>query len=342
MQFIHALLNWYSQNKRDLPWRLEEPTPYHVWVSEIILQQTRVVQGLDYYLRFTETFPTVQNLANADEQEVLNLWKGLGYYSRARNLHKAAKLICSEYGGELPYGFENLKKLSGVGPYTAAAIASISFNEPVPAIDGNAYRVYARYLGICDDIAESKTFKTFFNIGLEMISKDNPGDFNQAIMELGATVCLPQNPTCMFCPVQENCYAFNKGKIEELPVKTKKVKVKNEHIEYVYIHCGDQFLLNYRNQKGIWQNMYDFPQKKDLKKFINQDLNPNYSTIHILTHKKLNIDFVTLRVAEEQFNKIKKEFDLKIADSTIIDEFPTPKPITDFLTKKQLYNGNEL
>ena len=332
MYFINSILDWYHQNKRDLPWRVEA-TPYHVWISEIILQQTRVNQGLDYYLRFIAAFPTVKDLANAEEQEVLNLWKGLGYYSRARNIHKAAKSIMAEYNGELPFGYEDLKKLSGIGPYTAAAIASIAFNEPVPAIDGNAYRVYSRYLGIYDDIAMSKTFKVFFEAGLEMISKESPGDFNQAIMELGATACLPQNPLCMFCPVQENCYAFNNGKIELLPVKTKKVKVKNEHIEYVYIYCGNQFLLNYRETKGIWQNMYDFLQKKEITNFIKEELNPNYSVNHILTHKRLNIDFITLKVGKEEFNKIKKEFNLKVANSTIIDEFPTPKPITDFINK---------
>ena len=157
--------------------------------------------------------------------------------------------------------------------------------------------------------------------------------WDEAIMELGATACLPQNPLCMFCPVQENCYAFNNGKIELLPVKTKKVKVKNEHIEYVYIYCGNQFLLNYRETKGIWQNMYDFLQKKEITNFIKEELNPNYSVNHILTHKRLNIDFITLKVDKEEFNKIKKEFNLKVANSTIIDEFPTPKPITDFINK---------
>ncbi|MRI63703.1 A/G-specific adenine glycosylase [Ornithobacterium rhinotracheale] len=331
MNFAQALLLWYDQNKRELPWR-DAPSPYHIWISEIILQQTRVNQGMDYYLRFVERFPTPTALAHADEQEVLNLWKGLGYYSRARNIHKAAKMIVSEFGGELPSDFQTLQKLPGIGKYTAAAIASIAFGEPVAAIDGNAFRVYSRFLGMYDDIAEGKSFAKFFEAGQNLICHKRPGDFNQAVMELGATMCFPQNPTCMFCPVQDACYAFNHGKIGELPVKTKKVKIKEEKIEYLYVFSDEFVLMHHRNKQGIWKNMYDFPTKELMGTAINlKNLVPQESVLHILTHKRLNIDFFKLKLNDTELKNLSEEFSLSLVPKEQTKDLPTPKPITDFL-----------
>lgn len=333
MNFAQALLMWYDQNKRALPWR-DAPSPYHIWISEIILQQTRVSQGTDYYLRFIAQFPSPEALAKAEEQEVLNLWKGLGYYSRARNIHKAAKIIVTEYGGKLPSNFQSLQKLPGIGKYTAAAIASIAFGEPVAAIDGNAFRVYSRFLGMYEDIAEGKNFAKFFEAGQNLISQQRPGDFNQAIMELGATCCLPQKPTCLFCPVQEACYALNHGKIDTLPVKTKKVKVKEENIDYLYLHSQNFVLMRHRNKQGIWKNMYDFPTRDLIQQHLNiEQLPPADSLLHILTHKRLNINFFPLQLNDTELKHLSQSLALALIPKEQTKNLPTPKPITDFLKK---------
>src|SRR5690606_29978884 len=207
MTFNSLILIWSDKNKRNLPWR-NTRDPYQIWLSEIILQQTRVIQGTNYFLAFTEKFPRIENLANAQEQEILRLWQGLGYYSRARNLHFTAKHIVKELNGKFPDSFQELLKLKGVGEYTAAAIASIAFNETVPAVDGNVFRVFSRYFNIHRDISLPKTRKYFFELGKETIDQNRPGDFNQAVMELGATVCTPKNPKCEICPVNESCEAL--------------------------------------------------------------------------------------------------------------------------------------
>ena len=213
MQFSNSLTAWYLQNKRDLPWR-NTTDPYKIWLSEIMLQQTRVAQGLPYFLRFIESFPTVFDLANASEEEVLKLWQGLGYYSRARNLHATAKIIANDYGGDFPNNFKELLKLKGVGDYTAAAIASFSFNEVIPVVDGNVYRVLARYFDIETNIALPKAKKEFFELASELISKENPALFNQAIMEFGALQCVPQNPDCSKCVLNSSCLGLQKKKVE--------------------------------------------------------------------------------------------------------------------------------
>ena len=223
--FVNQLIRWYSHQKRDLPWRRTN-NPYKIWLSEIILQQTRVNQGMPYYLNFVDKYPTVNDLAAAQEQEVLRLWQGLGYYSRARNLHSCAKMVVGEYDGQFPNKFEELLKLKGIGRYTAAAIASMAFNQVNAVVDGNVYRVLSRVFGLYDDIAETKSAKVFEKLANELIPKDQPGEFNQAIMDFGAIQCTPKSPACAICPLSDSCYAFNKGETEQLPVKTKKVKVK--------------------------------------------------------------------------------------------------------------------
>ena len=225
MNFSEILTDWYLENKRDLPWR-KTTNPYYIWLSEIMLQQTRVAQGLPYYEAFTKVFPTVFDLANASEEQVLKLWQGLGYYSRARNLHATAKHIANDLDGIFPSDYKNLLKLKGVGEYTAAAIASFSYNEVVPVVDGNVFRVLSRYYNVETNIASAKAKKEFTLLAQEVISKDNPALFNQTIMEFGALQCVPKNPNCTICPLNTSCAALWLKKVSELPVKIKKLKVK--------------------------------------------------------------------------------------------------------------------
>jgi len=228
MIFYKTLTHWYLQNKRNLPWR-NSNSPYHIWLSEIILQQTRVSQGTPYYLAFVKTFPTVFDLANATEQEVLKLWQGLGYYSRARNLHKTAQFIANELNGVFPQNYLGLLNLKGVGDYTAAAIASFAYNERVPVVDGNVFRVLARYIGVEEDIANHRTRKTFQALALDLMQAAEPNLFNQAIMEFGALQCVPKNPNCTICPFNGSCYALQKNKVAILPIKSKKAKPIVKH-----------------------------------------------------------------------------------------------------------------
>lgn len=334
MSFNRMILDWYAKHKRALPWR-ENIQAYSVWLSEVILQQTRVNQGVAYYSRFIESYPDIQDLAAAEEQEVLNLWQGLGYYSRARNLHKTAKIIANQYGGEFPQHFTALKKLPGIGNYTAAAIASICFGQRVPAIDGNAYRVYARVFGLQKDISDSNAWKFYFEFAQQIMPQQQAGDYNQAIMELGATVCLPQSPLCMFCPVQQDCVAFVTGKIELLPIKTRKVKVQKRYIHYYFIHYNHHFLVEKREAKDVWQHMYDFPKEEiegtetQIQKFNAFNPQFEYKIKHILTHRQLYISFYSIQLNQTNFDKISQEY--KILTQKDIDDFPFPKPIADFL-----------
>ncbi|GAA3633495.1 A/G-specific adenine glycosylase [Flavivirga jejuensis] len=259
MVFSKILIRWYSNNKRLLPWR-ETKAPYHIWLSEIILQQTQVKQGRPYYMSFIEKFPSVFDLAKADESDVLKLWQGLGYYSRARNLHATAKHIVNELKGEFPSNYKDLLKLKGVGDYTASAIASICFNEVTAVVDGNVYRVLSRYFGIDTPINSSKGAKEFKALAQELIDKKNPAEFNQAIMEFGAIHCTPQNPDCNMCPFNKGCIAFNKKRINELPVKIKSAKAKKKYFNFlVFISDDGKTVLEKREGKGIWQNLYQFP-----------------------------------------------------------------------------------
>ena len=259
MSFSKILISWYSVNKRNLPWR-ETQNPYYIWLSEIILQQTQVKQGLPYYLTFIEHFPTVYDLANANEELVLKLWQGLGYYSRARNLHFAAQYIVKECNGVFPNTYKTLLKLKGVGDYTASAIASICFNEATAVVDGNVYRVLARYFGIETPINTTEGIKQFKALAQELIDKKDPATFNQAIMEFGAMQCRPKTPDCLFCPLQAACIAYNKGNIGNLPVKLKKVKVKQRYFNFlVFQFKNETTLLEKREGKGIWKNLYQFP-----------------------------------------------------------------------------------
>ncbi|WP_298140956.1 A/G-specific adenine glycosylase [Flavobacterium sp.] len=342
MEFSNSLLHWYLQNKRDLPWR-NTKHPYPIWLSEIMLQQTRVAQGLPYFLSFMDAFPTVFDLAKADEEQVLKLWQGLGYYSRARNMHKTAQIIAFELNGNFPNNYNDLLKLKGIGEYTAAAIASFAFNEVVPVVDGNVYRVLARYFNVETDIASSSTRKEFTALANELIPKDNPALFNQAIMEFGALQCVPKNPNCEICIFNSSCAALQKKKVAELPVKLKKTKVSNKYFNYlVFLDDSNTTLINKRSEKGIWQNLYEFPviETENEMDFdaLSSLVHQNYShleieriliyndnqIIHKLSHQKLHINFYKVEVSKKLNNGI----DLKS-----LRNFPFPIVIYNFIEK---------
>lgn len=249
---------WYETNKRILPWR-ETKDPYKIWISEIVLQQTRVNQGLEYYLRFTECFPDVKSLAEADEQEVLKYWQGLGYYSRARNLHKAAKKIVSDFDGKFPKTHKEIISLPGIGEYTAAAITSFAYNQPYAAVDGNIYRVLSRITANDTPIDSTTGKKVFAEIAQNLLDKDQPGLHNQAIMEFGAIYCTPANPDCENCPLLDFCEAKKLNLVQQLPVKQGKTKVTNRYFNYFYIQNGTFTYLQKRTKKDIWKNLYEFP-----------------------------------------------------------------------------------
>lgn len=259
MDFSKTLLNWYLQHGRDLPWRRTHD-PYLIWLSEIMLQQTRVAQGLPYYLAFAEAFPTVHDLAGASEEAVLKRWQGLGYYSRGRNLHKTARIVAFELEGKFPESHSGLLTLKGVGDYTAAAIASFAFGEKVPAVDGNVFRVLARFFDIDADIALPQTRKIFRDLALSLMPDDAPAQFNQAIMEFGALQCVPRNPDCRLCVLKDACLALKRSKVGQLPVKLKKTKVTERFFQYVVpVDERGKTLVHKREGKGIWRNLYEFP-----------------------------------------------------------------------------------
>ncbi len=253
--FSGTLLEWYKVNKRDLPWR-STSDPYRIWISEIILQQTRVAQGYEYFLRFVARFPDVRSLAEASEEEVLKYWQGLGYYSRARNLHAAARSMAN---GEFPKNYMEVRKLKGVGDYTAAAICSIAYNMPYAVVDGNVYRVLSRYFGVDMPIDSTQGKKYFSTLAFEMLDKEHPADYNQAIMDFGAIQCTPQTPGCMFCPLSDGCLAFSNGTVLKLPVKQHKAKVSNRYFNYIFVRMGEYTFLHKRTENDIWKNLFELP-----------------------------------------------------------------------------------
>lgn len=342
MTFSKTLIDWYLQNKRHLPWR-ETNHPYPIWLSEIILQQTRVVQGKPYYEAFLKHFPTVFELANATEEEVLKLWQGLGYYSRARNLHVTAKWIVTNLNGVFPSNYKELLSLKGVGEYTAAAIASFAYNEPVAVVDGNVFRVLSRVFGVESDIAIASTKKEFQNLAQELLPHNQPALFNQAIMEFGALQCVPKNPDCSSCIFNDSCFALQNKKVNELPVKTKKNKVTHRYFNYLIIRDKEgDFVVVKREDKGIWFNLYEFTleesfERKNLDVLINEiqsKYNPieivlknEEELVHKLSHQHLHIHFFELK------------FDYKIATALPINELmklPFPIVIYNFVASNYL------
>lgn len=340
MTFNSLILIWFDKTKRNLPWR-NQSDPYKIWISEIILQQTRVAQGLDYYLLFCEKFPTIFALAHASEQEVLKLWQGLGYYSRARNMHFTARQIVNNRNGEFPSTYKELLTLKGVGEYTAAAIASIAFQENVPAIDGNAFRVLSRYFNIHQDISLPKTKRYFMELGKEIIDKKRPGDFNQAVMELGATVCLPKNPKCEICPLNESCEALAKNTIAKLPVKTKKTKITNRYFHFFEIRNGQKTAMIQRTQDDVWKNLFTFPMIESKNEdfpnettFLNSyDFKKTHQEVHILSHQRLYINFWKTKSQFELLDKLSELFQAKIYDNSDLNDLPLPRPMEKFLAQ---------
>ncbi|CAI8315474.1 MAG: Adenine DNA glycosylase [Flavobacteriaceae bacterium] len=257
--FAKNLIDWYLDNKRDLPWRSTKD-PYFIWLSEIILQQTRVAQGTPYYLAFTSAFGDVKSLADAPQAKVLKLWQGLGYYSRARNLHIAAKYVANELDGIFPATYNGLLELKGVGDYTASAVGSICFDLPNAVVDGNVYRVLSRIFGISTPINTTQGVKDFKALAQQLLDTSQPGTYNQALMEFGARFCVPQNPNCEQCLFQYKCDAYKNKQVSVLPVKLKKLKVKKRYFNYIVLLSEDQnTVLQQRTDKGIWQQLYEFP-----------------------------------------------------------------------------------
>jgi A/G-specific adenine glycosylase len=344
MNFNHILTHWYSINKRDMPWR-KTINPYFIWLSEIILQQTQIKQGLPYYEAFVKQFPTVFDLANADESTVLKLWQGLGYYSRARNLHSTAKYIAFELNGTFPNTYKDLLKLKGVGDYTASAIASICFDEPTAVVDGNVYRVLSRYFGIDTPINSAQGIKEFKTLATSVMDAKNPADYNQAIMEFGAIQCKPNNPDCDNCPLNSSCVALQKNLVNKLPVKLKKTKVSTKYFNFlVFVSSDKKTLFHKRDEKGIWRNLYQFPlietdeaiDYNTLKlhpellshtknKAFELSLYNDVDTVHKLSHQHLHTKFWIVEVDKLTNKSIPitdiKRYPTSILISNFIDEF---------------------
>ncbi len=309
--FSQKIIFWYEQNKRDLPWRNTKDA-YLIWLSEIILQQTRVDQGMSYYLKFADEFPSIEQLAKADNEKVMKLWQGLGYYSRARNLHSTAKTIVQEHKGVFPEEYSTILALKGIGEYTAAAIASFAYNKPYAVVDGNVYRLLSRVFNITIPIDSTQGKKEFNKLAGELLDKKKPAIYNQAIMEFGAMQCKPVNPDCTVCPLNTMCLAYSNNTISELPVKSKKTKVRNRYFNYIVLRHKGNIALNKRDGNDIWTNLYDFPNIETDKK-VNEDdflqsdkwnafikkmrfqvtsISPIYK--HILSHQKIYARFLEI------------------------------------------------
>lgn len=345
--FLHEKLAvWYAENRRNLPWR-NHPTPYQVWLSEVILQQTRVSQGWDYYLRFTARWPTVADLAQASEEEVLKMWQGLGYYSRAHNLHHCAKQVVEQHGGAFPADFGELRKLKGVGDYTAAAIASIAFGLPHAVVDGNVYRVLSRLFDIDTPINSSEGQKLFAHLADALLDRKRPGHHNQALMEFGALHCTPQSPNCLLCPLQAQCLAFAHQTVGQRPVKSAKAKVTTVFLNYLVFRLGEKTYLRKRSGKGIWRNLYDFPcvesdSPMDVEAVLRSEgflqlirnnsftiakTSPTYT--HKLTHRTLVARFIEIKLSQE-LSPIETK-DIILASEKDLGRYPIPRLIDLYL-----------
>ncbi|MGB5228583.1 MAG: A/G-specific adenine glycosylase [Eudoraea sp.] len=347
MTFSKIILLWYSENKRSLPWR-NTTDPYRIWLSEIMLQQTRVAQGTPYYIKFIEEFPTVYDLADASEEKVLKLWQGLGYYSRARNLHFTAKKIVEEHDGNFPDTYKELLKLKGVGDYTASAIASISYNLPEAVVDGNVYRVLSRYFGVDIPINSSEGITFFKNLARKVLSSENIREYNQGIMEFGAIQCAPKRPLCLSCPLTETCVALQTNSIYKYPVKLKKAKVKKRFFNYLVVLDEERNThLIKRSGKDIWQNLYEFPlletreeiSVKEIKQRLPEILtleephlvyeSSDKTIVHKLSHQHLHTKFWIVKTSDRLVDGL---------SPMELDKYPVPVLIADFIkTLKNSY-----
>lgn len=350
--FRDDLIGWFTNEQRDLPWRKDQD-PYKVWVSEIMLQQTRVETVIPYFNRFIELFPTIEDLADADEEKVLKAWEGLGYYSRVRNLQAAVREVKENYGGTVPNTRDEISKLKGVGPYTAGAILSIAYGVPEHAVDGNVMRVLSRILSIWDDIAKPSTRKIFEKAVEELISHENPSFFNQALMELGALVCTPTSPSCLLCPVRDHCIAFHEGVEKELPVKTKAKKQRQVQLAAVVLRDQEgKTVIHKRASSGLLANMWEFPNveinlpflrdKSYIQGLLTEELGLQtklgkmVGTIeHVFSHLKWDIQIFEAELLEP----IIETDELKLVSEVEIDEFPFPVSHQKII--KQYYKNAE-
>ncbi|MEJ7778078.1 MAG: A/G-specific adenine glycosylase [Daejeonella sp.] len=343
MDFAREIIEWYQHNKRDLPWR-NTNDPYIIWLSEIIMQQTRVEQGTPYFNRFAEKYPTVSDFASANEDEILNLWQGLGYYSRGRNMLHTAQTVMEEHAGYFPKSYNSLIRLKGIGEYTAAAIASFSANEPKAVVDGNVFRLLGRYFGIDLPINSSKGKKVFTDLANELIDKSNAGIYNQAAMEFGSLVCKPRNPDCPVCPLRPGCEAYRTNRIHELPVKLKTQKIRERHFNYILARNEQGILMNKRGPNDIWQNLYELPlfeteqltdvrSLKDHENFVKAfgaDVRIRFVSSpvkHILSHQRLYATFIEIENFSEHFAVENGWFYVTMED---LKELAQPKLIFQF------------
>jgi A/G-specific adenine glycosylase len=346
--FVPSLEGWYQHHKRDLPWR-HTRNPYYIWLSEVILQQTRVAQGKPYYERFVDTYPTIEELARADEKELLRLWQGLGYYSRARNLHQTARYVTDQLAGKFPATYHELLKMKGIGVYTAAAIASFAFGERVAVVDGNVYRVLARVFGIYEDITTTGAKKTFAALATRLIQKaDNPATYNQAIMEFGAIQCTPVAPDCLLCPVQQHCVAYLTGQQHRLPVKAKKAPVRDRYFHYLVFSNNNKMAMRERTERDVWQQLYDFylletdepkPTWRDLllpdsvNELVRQGVlaATPVEAMQLLSHQRIRAIFHFVELPDELAEQLPEG--LKWYSMAEIADLPKPVLITNYLEK---------
>ncbi len=349
-RIARILLVWYDENKRDLPWR-NSKDPYKIWLSEVILQQTRVQQGMEYYHRFVEKYPTIFALADAPSDAVFKLWQGLGYYRRAENLLKTAKIVAQNFQGQFPENFETLKQLPGIGDYTAAAIASIAFNRKNVVLDGNVYRWLSRMFAITTPIHTAKAKKEFGEIGLEILHNNSPSLINQAMMEFGALYCLPENPVCSHCVFQQFCAAFQRGEPNLFPVKRPTAKVTKRYFVFYLLETNNCFLIHKRIEKDIWKNLYDFPYAEAKvpfeeasyfhtaafrrltakRAFVVQSISTIYQ--HQLTHQRIFAVFIRIILKEKP--KLLKN-SLLLVDKNNLKNYPVPKLIDRYLQDQEL------
>lgn len=330
--FVLLISDWYRLNARELPWR-NTKNPYFIWLSEVILQQTRVDQGMNYYLKFIQNYPILNQLADADEASVLKLWQGLGYYSRARNLHKTAQQVRDEYGGGFPKTYEKIIQLKGIGPYTAAAISSFAFDLPHAVVDGNVYRILSRYYGIDEAIDSTQGKKIFQKLADSLIPEAEPALFNQAIMEFGAMQCTPNNPDCGSCVLNQSCVsAFNTELIKKLPVKKGKTKVRKRYFHYLHVEKEDEIALDQRTGKDVWEKLYEFPmiesESANVPSQFKDSANLCYQTKHILSHQHIYAYFY--RTEESEIEGL----DFKFIDKSELHDYPIHRLMEKYLESR--------
>lgn len=333
MQFTDILLHWYIDNQRSLPWRGERDV-YKVWVSEIILQQTRISQGWNYYLHFIEAFPNVKALAKAKEEEVLRVWQGLGYYSRARNMHAAAQSIMEQHGGVFPQDYDSVRKLKGIGDYTAAAICSFAYGLPYPAVDGNVLRIISRVFGIHDNIMDTSTKKKITELCHKLMADVNPSDFNQALMDFGSLQCIPKNPPCEQCPLNNECYAFKNDEVEILPVSIKKLQIKDRFFHFYVCTQEEHIFIEKRTEEDIWKGLFQLPMKetKDNKQLKHKLL---YQTKHQLTHQTIHAFFYDMPDSKKLPAPAGQRLTVPLSE---LGNYAFPQLIVKFFNKLRIVN----